>query len=283
MRIGLVVVNHASASDALVAINSARHALEGILSRVIVVENGTGEAAQFRERGLDVIDLGENRGFAAGVNAGVEWLWHGLPAIESALILNPDAYLLDGPWLAWTANPGGRIAAKGPCILTGAGDVQSSCYREPDPDRMVLEAMGVHRLAGRFGWRRRMPPRRAEAASVQGSCMMLTRAAWKEVGAFDEGFFLYHEETDWCLRARDRGFEVIYDPSVSVIHEKGECVPAGREMVYYRSTVRLIEKRQGRNAAERLRARLRRAARLAAFFTSDDARRRGLGEVAAKL
>lgn len=234
--VDLVIVNYNSAAKTLRAIASARSEHENI-GRIIVVENGTGEADAFRD--YETVVFETNRGFAAGVNAGMG------ASDRDVLLLNPDTWLLEGPWKAFFEMPP-RVAVKGPRILSPDGSVQASIYGEPSAVGVILEFCGVQRMVRRLGIRRRMPDRVTDVPVVQGSALLISRAAWNDVGPFDEEFFLYHEEADWCLRARDKGYRVLYDPSVSIVHEGGVDVPRGREDVYYRGAMRLIKKRQAR-------------------------------------
>jgi GT2 family glycosyltransferase len=87
--------------------------------------------------------------------------------------------------------------------------------------RMVVQARldgGSHRLAA-FIDRRFSKPRRIPW--VTGSSLLVRRSAFDAVGGFDESFFLYFEDADFCLRlSRDVG-PVYYLPGVTVIHERG--------------------------------------------------------------
>lgn len=65
-------------------------------------------------------------------------------------------------------------------------------------------------------WKARDEP--VEAAWVSGAVLMLSTDVFKNVGGFDEKFFLYKEEEDLCKRIRDSGIKILYDPTVSVMH-----------------------------------------------------------------
>lgn len=58
----------------------------------------------------------------------------------------------------------------------------------------------------------------SEAAWVSGAVFLILRKAFNEIGGFDENFFLYGEEVDLCLRLRQLGFKVIYNPLIKVFH-----------------------------------------------------------------
>jgi GT2 family glycosyltransferase len=61
-----------------------------------------------------------------------------------------------------------------------------------------------------------------EADAVSGSCMMIRRRVVEQIGYLDESFFAYQEDTDYCRRARQAGWKVIYNPSAQIIHYGGE-------------------------------------------------------------
>ncbi len=288
MQCDLVIINHGSCREALTAIRSARHHLGPALADICVVENGTGEADQFRThrdagRRINLIEYRENRGFASGVNAGVGWSLERSRHRRPVLVMNPDAYLVDGRWASFVTWVVGNVGIAAPRVLTPGGDVQASVYGEPAEHGPWMEALGIQRWVKSLGISRTMPDHRTDVVAVQGSCFMISPRAWKEVGPFDERFFLYHEEVDWCLRARARGFVNIYDPTVSIVHAGGVDVPPGREVLYYTGAVTLIRKHCGEAAAVRLAARLKVASRLGALLARDPARRAGLRELGACL
>src|SRR5262249_21268358 len=66
-----------------------------------------------------------------------------------------------------------------------------------------------------------------EVEWVPGCAMLLARDALEAVGGLDERFFAYHEDVDWCVSARARGFRVLFAPEARVIH-RGEGSLAGR-------------------------------------------------------
>lgn len=286
MRVDLIIINFHSASSALNAIRSVRHELYPILNRVIVVDNGCGEADAFAGKGCEILAFESNRGFAAAVNIAMERVARpreGQVAADMVLLLNPDAWLESGPWLAAFGAVSPDVAALGPAIVCPSGLLQSSIYAEPRSSRVLMESLGVQRWARILGIRRVMPETRTEVDAIQGSCFVIARRAWDAVGPFDDAFFLYHEEVDWCLRARDAGFAVLYEPAVRAVHEGGLDVPAGRELIYYRGVLRLIAKRRGEAAATRLKRYLRRTARVGALFAGDAERARGLRKMADAL
>jgi hypothetical protein len=72
-----------------------------------------------------------------------------------------------------------------------------------------------------------------EVSGVSGSCMLIDQNLIDEIGYFDEKYFAYQEDSDYCLRAINRGWKVYYNPKAVVIHKGGH---GGSNSVPYRST-----------------------------------------------
>jgi GT2 family glycosyltransferase len=101
---------------------------------------------------------------------------------------------------------------------------------------------------------------------TQGSCMLVRRAALDDVGGFDEDFFLFSEETDWCRRATDRGWEIVFTPEATCIHVGGASHGGRLFRENVRGHLRYLVKHEGRPAAERARRLLRLSLRLRGLF-----------------
>lgn len=184
---------------------------------VVVVDNGSRDpvAALLHERTphVDVVRLSENRGYAGGANAGIARVLE--RGADVVLLLNNDARL----------GPGAQAAAR-EALASDAriGVVGARVVTREDPTRLWLawgEVTWRQSLVALHGadvpdgaaWRR---PRDVEW--VAGCAMWLRARALGDVGLLDEAFFAYHEEVDWCARARARGWRVVYWPTVVVTH-----------------------------------------------------------------
>jgi GT2 family glycosyltransferase len=171
-----------------------------------------------------VIPRADNPGFAAGVNLAMRH-----SRAPYLLILNPDAELR-GPVprvLRTYLERHPEVGIVGPRVLDPTGAVQGSARRFPEFSTL---------LGGRSTWLTRMFPgnpitarnvlgRDATSAMrvdwVAGSCFMTSRALFERLGGFDESFFLYWEDADYCLRAAELGAHCVYEPSVAVRHAGG--------------------------------------------------------------
>lgn len=194
---------------------AAVRASEGVAPDVLVVDNGSegDDVPRLRERaGADrVLALGENRGYAGGMNAGLAF-WRERGAAAPVLIITPDATVLPDTLR--------RLLAE----------------LESTPDAGIVGPLVVHSRDG-DGWysaggvvdarRVRAHPHTAAPATdapfdadwIDG-CTMLVRRELADAQELDARFFIYFEEIDFCLRARRAGWRVRVVPGAVVDHPK---------------------------------------------------------------
>lgn len=197
-----------------------------------------------------VVQTGSNAGYAAAVNAGVAAAG---PA-TAYLICNPDIRLDAGSarvLLNTLARPGTGIAV--PRLVDQSGGLQTSLRREPTVRRALGEAVLGGRRAGRFSRFGEVVTapgayeHQTKADWASGAAMLVSSACLEAVGPWDESFFLYSEETDFALRARDAGFVLRYSPEAVAVHIGGDCgVSPPLWGILTRNRVRLFAKRHGR-------------------------------------
>jgi N-acetylglucosaminyl-diphospho-decaprenol L-rhamnosyltransferase len=220
-------VTYNSAHVVAALLDSLPAALDGLAYRTVVVDNGSSDNTLdvLRARRDCTVIAAANRGYSAGFNAGVA----ASPGTGPVLILNPDAVL--EPRSVRTlvealALPHTGIAA--PKILNADGSLQPSMRREPT----LLRAVGLG-FTGRAAFAEYVrEPSRYERGQVVdwavGAMLLISRQCLADVGAWDESFFLYSEETDFCLRARDRGWLTRYVPDAVVVHVGGQSGQSAR-------------------------------------------------------
>ena len=245
--VAVIIVTHNSADVVGECLDSLTDGLHGIArSSVIVVDNQSRDEtcaiARRHPQPSRVIRLTRNGGYAAGINAGAA---HAGDA-DALLVLNPDARLAPGCVAALASTlvlPATGIAV--PMIHEPDGTVSRSLRRLPTVRRMWGEALLGGVRAGRFESLSEIVdrPGRYRAPGVvdwaSGSVMLVARPCFDALGGWDESFFLYSEETDFCLRARDHGWLVRYTPAASAVHigGHGERTPLRALMVANRMEV----------------------------------------------
>ncbi len=231
MKVAVVLVHYHAAGLAAAALASVRSDLAagGVDPQSdvdwIVVDNGSDPHERTRLESLPArrLDPGTNLGYAGGVNLGVA----ATPA-EAILVMNPDVVALPGCVPALLAELERGAAAAGPSFFWDSG----RRLRLPPAEARTRrdELLAVLALAGgrRAAWARRRWRRHARrhwradrplvTPALAGAMLAIRRSAWDEVGPFDDGFRLYFEETDWLLRATQRGLPVRYVPAAEAIH-----------------------------------------------------------------
>jgi hypothetical protein len=184
---------------------------------VLVVDNGgrtpIAAALAARAPAAGCITSPVNRGYAGGANLGIAAALE--RGAEFVLVLNDDVEVRGGANAAALdlLDRDGRIAAVGPKVLSRA-----------DPGRLWLAWGDVtyrQSLVALHGAGEPDGPAFAAQRDVDwiaGCALWLRAATLRQIGAFDEAFFAYHEEVDWCARARAAGWRVVYAPQVVVTH-----------------------------------------------------------------
>jgi GT2 family glycosyltransferase len=169
-----------------------------------------------RQSGVSLRRWRHNRGFARAGNEGCrrsrgDWL----------LLLNPDVTLapdfLDRA-LDRTLELGRQEPAAG---IVGFGLRDPDGSPQPSAGPFPTLAGTLSRLLLPRPWRKYYlradaGPRRVDW--VTGCCLLVRRTCWEDLGGFDPAFFLYYEDVDLCRRARQRGWDVWYDPSLTAVH-----------------------------------------------------------------
>jgi N-acetylglucosaminyl-diphospho-decaprenol L-rhamnosyltransferase len=239
----IVTYNSIHVIDAL--LDSLPAALDGLACDIVVVDNGSadGTAGRVEARGDCRVVRSTNTGYAGGINRAVR---EAVPA-EAILVLNPDVRLHEKsipPLLAVLAEPGVGIAV--PRILSAGGKLELSLRREPT----LLRALGL-------GWTR-LPAfaetvhRRADYATPRevdwaaGAVMAVSRKCHDVLEGWDESYFMYSEETDMCLRARDAGLRTRYVPCSRAVHIGGQSGRDSRtHVIQVVNRIRLYRRRHG--------------------------------------
>ncbi len=195
---------------------------------IIVVDNASGDHsipyltdAFGNAEHVRIIAEPENRGYAAGNNKGIE-----KAKGEYILILNPDILVLPGAiealLAAYEKHP--NAAVIGPQLLNPDRSVQYSCYRFPNTLVPVYRRTILGRLPfaqSTLDWYLMKDWDHSTERTVEwilGACLCFRKSTLDRIGMFDERFFLYFEDVDWCRRAWDAENPVLYWPHARMIH-----------------------------------------------------------------
>src|SRR5579859_5945384 len=231
---------------------------------VIVVDNASDDDSVALVRRefpwARLIANSRNLGFGAAHNqalrsaTGRHWL-----ILNSDTVVEPDAVLRLMAFL--DDNP--SVAVAGPRLRYPDGSVQPSRRRFPTVATLFLESTQLQRFIPTNGVLRRyyVEDRSADESQdvdwLVGACLCVRAEAARQVGLFDERFFLYSEELDWCRRFRHAGWRVAYVPSAEVVHVEGgssQLDLAARDRQFQASKLAYAAKWHGPVVATALRA-----------------------------
>jgi GT2 family glycosyltransferase len=231
----IIVLNYKSYEDTIACLHSLEH-LTYSHAQVLVVDNGSanGSIEAIRAAYPDVwlIDTGANLGFTGGNNVGVKAaLEKGADYIlllnndtivapdmldvmvevmendKSIGVTGPTIYYYDAPETIWSA--GGEINWK-------HGTTRMIGLDEEDKGQFGLSPLPVD--------------------FVTGCALMARRDVWEKAGLLDDNFFMYYEETEWCVRARRAGCQIAYVPMAMMWHKISTQQRAASPRTYYYMT-----------------------------------------------
>jgi len=212
--VDIVIPSYRDIEQVRVLVASIHATVPDALARIVVADDASGAehvAALQRIEGIEVIAGDENVGFAANVNRGLrasrpEW---------DVVVLNSDMEARPG-WLAclqYATSRGEDIGIVGAKLLYPDGRIQFA---------------GTVRNLGAPEWfdhRYRFKPQdwgpaalASPALAVTGACMYVRRELIESIGLLDERYPMAYEDVDWCLRAWQAGFRVLYFPAASLYH-----------------------------------------------------------------
>jgi len=228
VRVGIVTVAYRSdamLSGFLASIPAATSASVAL----VVADNlpGEGEAARIAESAsADYVPIPANPGYGGAVNAAVRRLPE---SVEWVLIANPDLILDPGALdrLVDTGRQDDEVGSVGPLIKNPDGSVYPSARSVPSLRTGIGHALFSNLWAAN-PWTRRYRDdfaptgERRDAGWLSGSCVLVRRRAFDQIGGFDEGYFMYFEDVDLGYRLGKHGYRNVYDPAASAMHIGGQ-------------------------------------------------------------
>jgi len=227
LKLSAILVHYqtpALAERAVAALDEDASA-SGLELEILLVDNGcdAGERRRLEALPARYLDAGGNRGYAGGANLGIA-----AATGDALLVMNPDVLVLPGCLARLAAELEGGAAAAGPRFFW---DEKRTFLLPPAEERSFAAELlavlarrgGGWARRGRRRWRRHarrhwLAPRPLPSHALSGALLALRRDAVERIGAFDESYRLYFEETDWLWRLRRRGLEARYVPAAEAVH-----------------------------------------------------------------
>jgi N-acetylglucosaminyl-diphospho-decaprenol L-rhamnosyltransferase len=224
--ITVIIVNYNSGAHLAECLTSLDAGLAGFNWEGVVVDNASTDnsesVAEEAEGGrVRLVRLAGNTGFAAAANLGAR-----TGTANRLLFMNPDCLASPGflgPLLQELDTPS-LCAAVAPCVFNEDGSLQGNARGDPT---MMTGLFGRSTALTRLFPSARLTRRNvsfavSQAAApvdwVSGSCVLVRREAFDGIGGFDERYFLYWEDADFCRRLRNAGWSVRFRPDARVVH-----------------------------------------------------------------
>lgn len=210
--------------------------------QIIVVDNGSTTKLEPSRlpKECTYLELPENCGFGAGNNAGAKqatgkYLW----------LLNSDTVLVDKSTVHLVRFLDGHpeVGIVSPYLFNN-GHLQPDFYASFQSFKTLLLRNARPALETKAKYQ--------PVDLVVGAALMIRRTLFEQLGGFDENFFMYLEDDDLCLRAKQAGYSTVLLPSANIIHLQGQSIDqsASRKNYYYRSQDYFWRKHYGRMAAK---------------------------------
>ncbi|MEM1409442.1 MAG: glycosyltransferase family 2 protein [Pseudomonadota bacterium] len=265
-----LIVNYQSADLVLANVPNLTAEKQGVdRLDIVIVENGSpGDDAEVLRQGLieqgaedqyELIVSQTNGGFASGNNIGLRAIAERETRPDFVVLVNPDTTFFEGT-IASLVNAAAdhpQAGCFGGYAVTENGERRDCAYHFPGITRQAAKLLLIGRLFSDEMRRSNVLAPDDEPVVcdwVSGSCFMLRAAALEAVPLFDDGYFLYFEETDYCRRLKDAGFLTMHVPRARYVHIKGVSTgfqddPAKKKPLpdyWYRSWRRYYVKNHGR-------------------------------------
>jgi len=245
--ISFIIVNWNTRDVLMDCIDSIYKTVMDIDWEIYVVDNNSTDGSQAAVKqkfpNIKLIENETNTGFAHANNQALS-IMHG----RFAVLLNSDAVLKEDSikkLLAFmTGNPSAAIA--GVQLLNDDGSRQNSIDNFPSTETEIFNK-SILRLffPGKYPSKNISYKDPIEVDSVIGACMIVRRESMDEVGLFDEDYFIFLEETDWCFRMNKKGWKVYHVPDAEVFHLSGHSkkrTPWRSQIEYYISLYKFFRK-----------------------------------------
>ncbi len=233
-----------------------------LINAVAVVDNNSTDnsfalAQQVRLNvPVEFVDAGTNLGFAGANNLGVSHV-QGDGSRRHIFLLNPDTEVKPGSIavLLDTIETNQKVAAVGPQLIGSDGQIQPSVRQFPSLGLFVFLFLKLRYLLPESRvWQEYIMKSfnyhtSGEVDQVMGAALLMNADAVDDIGLLDERFWIWFEEVDWCRRAKDKGWRIVYTPRATVLHHGGvsfsQLVGYKKSLPFFNSAIKYSAKHLG--------------------------------------
>jgi hypothetical protein len=231
MDISFVIVSFNTKKILQSSLNSLNESISNsLIHEIIVVDNNSqdGTILMLEENypEIKIIKINKNIGYTSAMNMGLQ-----AASGDYLVQLNPDVIIEQGSFeklFGWM-NLNSQVGICTPKVVNRDGTLQKQCRRSfAKPWDVITYFMGLDRLFpesrlfGRYLLTYLKEDQISEVDAVSGSCMFIRKKVIDQIGFLDARFFAYQEDADFCFRAKQAGWKIVYLPITQVIHFGGQ-------------------------------------------------------------
>lgn len=258
-HVAISLLNYNGKKDTLDCLKSLESLVKDIFElSIIVVDNAStdGSAESInrylsnKHGGVKLIENNKNLGFSAGHNVAIQYALNS--GADYVLILNNDTYV-DRNFVAEllaVAEKTGSVGIIVPKIYFAPGfEYHKDRYSKEEEGKVLWYAGGEMDWANVIGRHRGVDEvdkgqfdKTEETKLATGCCMLIKKEVFEKIGSFDEKYFLYYEDADLTIRAKKKGFKVVYAPKSMIWHKNAGSVGGSGSVLqdYYITRNRLL-------------------------------------------
>lgn len=233
MKIAIVVLNYNGLDNTLTCLDSARRLdKDNLQIEIIVVDNASSDGSQealSKLRDIHLITIQENSGYTGGNNIGITTALK--RGAKYVLILNNDTIVEKNLILALMGSIDEADIISPKIYFASGYEFHKDRYQKKDLGKVIWAAganidwpniigkhIGVDEVdIGQFD-------KRKPIDLATGACMFVSKSVFDKIGFFDERYFLYLEDMDFCHRARKAHFKIMYEPRAIIWHKNAGSV-----------------------------------------------------------
>lgn len=228
LKIGIVVLNYKGIEETLACLESLKRCTKGNYDcQTIVVENGSDDGsfeALSKIKNIYLVANNKNLGFSGGMNSGIRYALK--RSADYIIILNNDT-IVDKNLIVNLAKSARSADIVAPKIYFAPGfEFHKRRYKKQDLGKVIWYAggsidwkniLGIHTGVDEIDKGQFAKAREIDFAT--GACMLIKKEVFTKIGFFDEKYFLYLEDLDFCVRAKHTGLKIIFSPKAVLWHK----------------------------------------------------------------
>ena len=221
MITSIVIVSYKSEDLLLQCIKSLiNNTSYDLIKEIIIVNNDKKNISNLNNKKINVIEINENLGYSKAVNIGIK-----ICTTDLIITLNPDTIVLDDIIkINLELLNDDKVGIVGCKILNNDGTYQSSSMRRfPHIFVSLMYFFKLHKIGFKnyYKYGDLNNDQNNYVDSLSGSCMMCKKEIFNLIGGFNEKYFLYFEDTQFCYDINNKGYYVLYNSNTKIKHLKG--------------------------------------------------------------